>query len=131
VQQSGTAPDFFNNAASIAVVLLFTKVVSHRSRKAPRETQRAKALTAFHIIAVLSATIAVAASLVATDWQSAPDAVCAALRGVAWVGLGFAGVILIVDVIADAIADGGRRSGEHPTDLVPDVNRPGTTPSGP
>jgi len=28
--------DFYNNVAAIAVVLLFTKVVAHRSRKTPR-----------------------------------------------------------------------------------------------
>src|ERR1700757_272464 len=119
--------DFFNNVAAIAVVLLFTKIVAHRSREVqPRaqSTQR-KTLAAFHVIAVLSAAVAAGASLIATDWQSATTCFRTAFRSVAWSGVAAASIILVVDVIIDAVhgarrpsmADSAASSREFPAPL--------------
>jgi hypothetical protein len=63
---SSFSADFFNNVAAVAVVLLFTKVVTHRSRKEESTQQDKRRLAALHVVAVLSAAVAVGFSLLAT-----------------------------------------------------------------
>ena len=55
----GPGADFFNNVAAVAVVLMFAKVVSHRSRKADYNPKWAKRLAHAHVAAVLLAVAAV------------------------------------------------------------------------
>ena len=52
-------PDFFNNAAAIAVVLLFTKVVTHRLRK----VRRMRWVDWLHGLAVMGSVVASARRL--------------------------------------------------------------------
>ncbi len=83
-------PDFFNNAAAIAVVLLFTKVVTHRLRK----VRRMRWVDWLHGLAVMGSVVAIGASLWATEKCSTVDLA----DRVAWIGLGVAGFALLFDV---------------------------------
>ena len=106
--QPESAPDFFNNVAAIAVVLMFTKVVTHRLRKFRRK-EWTRALAILHAIAVVSAAVAVTASLIATDIDSVPNC----LHIAAWAGLAVAGIILIADIIIDEFPDAETRRRRH------------------
>jgi hypothetical protein len=81
---------------------MFTKVVTHRSRRTPLREKTKQTLAVLHVLAVVSAAIAMLASLIATDWPSAADGPRIALRIAAWSELGFASAILIVDITIDA-----------------------------
>jgi|SoimicMinimDraft_17_1059745.scaffolds.fasta_scaffold76948_1 hypothetical protein len=102
------SPDFYNNVAAVAVVLMFAKVVTHRSRKAHHGPEWTSILAGFHIVAVLAAIVTVVVCLKATDSGSDTDHVW---RNTAWVFLALTGGILAIDVIADAFCDAheGRR----------------------
>jgi uncharacterized membrane protein YhdT len=86
----------------VAVVLMFAKVVTHRSRKADYDARWTLILTCLHILAVLSSVTTVAFCLLATDGRSTtgPD-----WHNAAWASLILAGVILVFDVILDAACD--------------------------
>jgi hypothetical protein len=84
--------DFFNNIAAIAVVLLFTKVVTHRLRRGQSKSPGSIA-EACHVVTVLAATGAVVVALIATGLPC--DAV--GLYISAGVTLGVAGLLLILD----------------------------------
>jgi hypothetical protein len=93
-------PDFFNNVAAVASVLIFAKVVSHRSRN--RETQRSELqpLRAFfHGLGVMAAVVAIGAALGATEAQA--DACI--LHGFAWGGLVVASMALIGEILIDDV----------------------------
>ncbi len=89
--------DFFNNVAAIAVVVMFTKVVTRRAYKARQQAKWPRLLAALHIVAVGGAVIAIGVSLWATDQHSTADWV----RYVAWGGLGCAATFLIVDIVIE------------------------------
>jgi hypothetical protein len=112
----GPGPDFFNNVAAVAVVLMFAKVVSHRSRKARSGAVRTWVLAGFHVLAVIAATVTLFVCLKATedpttgtDWHNA-----------AWTALGITGAILVIDVILDAI----RHASQTPDPGKPVANHP-------
>ena len=67
------SPDFYNNVAAVAVVLMFAKVVTHRSRKAHHGPEWTSILAGFHIVAVLAAIVTVVVCLKATDSGSDTD----------------------------------------------------------
>jgi hypothetical protein len=85
--------DFYNNVAAIASVLMFAKLVTHRTRKARDRNEIL--LVSFHTAAVVASAGAIAVSLIATADGSAD------LRWLAWWLLGASGSILIVDVLVD------------------------------
>jgi len=58
---SNFQPDFFNNVAAVAIVLIFAKVVAHRTQEG-RGTCRLRR----HVIAVLTAALATFVALLAT-----------------------------------------------------------------
>lgn len=97
--QCDFAPDFFNNVAAIAAVLMFTKVVTHRSHEVPPSGRRKQALAWVHLAAVAVASITIAASLIATQRKSTWPF----LLHVAWVGLVLTGAALIVDILVDEL----------------------------
>lgn len=116
--------DFFNNVAAIAVVLMFTKVVSHHIRKVKRGTKWRRRLAVIHTVAVAAALIAATISLIATHCQ--PGGVGYHIAAwAAWVFLGIAGIILLGDHVVDelahafcqtASADSAAKPGETHTD---------------
>jgi cytosine/uracil/thiamine/allantoin permease len=97
--ETAFTPDFFNSVASVAVVLMFAKFVTHRSRK-PRHGRKGTGevvLIGCHIAAVLAALIATVASLVAVDQQD----VSPYWRLAGWWGLAIAGSLLVGDVLVE------------------------------
>ena len=107
--QSQFTADFFNNAAAVAVVLVFTKVVTHRSRQAKWGAKGTNTIAVLHILAVLSAVVTVVVCLRATDNQVETDS---GWRTAAWVLLGLAGLILVADDIVDSILHARNRAKE-------------------
>jgi cytochrome c biogenesis factor len=97
-------PDYFNNVAAIAVVLLFTKVVMHRWRRGSRAHLF---LALFHVAAVLAAGAAIVISLWATGTCEDVS------HPLAWVFLAFAGLGLLVDILIEEVADFGAQPGGH------------------
>lgn len=91
--------DFYNNVAAIAVVLMFTKVVSHRTRTAPRQPKAVRRLAGVHVAAVAAATVAVAISLAATSFKLSGPGVSLA----AWITLGVACGLLVLDIVIDEL----------------------------
>jgi hypothetical protein len=89
-------PDFFNNVAAIAVVLVFTKIVVHRSKKTNAQGW-SRLLAVLHVVAVVSAAVALSFSLRATDIAIETDR---GWRTIVWSGIGLAGAILLVDIVA-------------------------------
>jgi hypothetical protein len=89
-------PDFFNNAAAIAVVLLFTKVVAHRSRKGP-PSRWAEGL---HVIAVIGAAVATGAAL----WATHECSTYRVLDDAVWGGLAAAGIALLIDILCEDVS---------------------------
>jgi len=83
--------DFFNNVASIAIVLLFTKAVTHRVRQGEPKTQAGG--TTYHMVTVIAAAAAVVVSLVATAVHS--EALWFYI--LSWATLGVAGLMLVFD----------------------------------
>ncbi|MCW2517021.1 MAG: hypothetical protein JWR11_6063 [Mycobacterium sp.] len=97
--------DFANNVAAVAVVLLFAKLVTHRSRKLRAEDDpRIWILFAVHVVAVVAAAAAVVLSLAAVYRK------CDALGDVAWWAAAVAGVILIIDVLIEDMRDAARQA---------------------
>ena len=96
---SGTADqftaDFFNNVAAVSIVLLFAKIVSHRTRREPARSNTA--IKMLHAVCIVAAAVGLVVGLVATDIKS--DSL--ALRVLAWVALAVAGLVLIVDLLAE------------------------------
>ena len=66
---SSFSADFFNNVAAVAVVLIFTKVLTHRSRKAKNAANDTPLLSQLHVGAVVLAVVAVGISLLNTANQ--------------------------------------------------------------
>jgi uncharacterized membrane protein len=61
--------DFFNNVAAIAVVLIFTKVFTNRSRKATKPPNHPWLVSLLHVCAVVIAAVAIGISLWATGYR--------------------------------------------------------------
>jgi steroid 5-alpha reductase family enzyme len=93
---SSFSPDFYNNVAAIAAVLMFTKVVAHRSRRAAPRVR----FVWLHTFAVFVTALVIGAALLATDRCS--DSMC--FRWIAWIGLGLAVVALVGDVLEEDFA---------------------------
>lgn len=87
-------PDFFNNIAAIAVVLMFTKVVMHRSRQG---SGGRRGLAVLHVGTVLSAGLAIVVSLRATDACGLDPC----LHRAAWVFLAATAVGLLADLVVE------------------------------
>jgi len=95
------APDFYNNVAAVAVVLMFTKVVSHGLRKVRRKPTATRCLTSLHYGVVGGATLAVLASLIATFAR----AHVGYIDILAWAGLFIAAASLIIDIVIEQRSD--------------------------
>jgi uncharacterized membrane protein len=105
--------DFPNNVAAVAVVLLFAKLVTHRSRKVRAEgDSRVWILFGVHVIAVLAAATSVVLALAAVYERSDE------LIDFAWSGAAIAGVILILDVLVE-----DRRDAAHQAKHLKDAKR--------
>jgi hypothetical protein len=87
-------PDFFNNVAAVAMVLIFAKVVAHRSNKHPGPGRRF-----WHGFAVATAVVAAGAALVATERRSD----WCLLHWLAGGFLVLAGVTFIVEIMHDDV----------------------------
>lgn len=88
--------DFFNNVAAVAMVLMATKVVAHRTGKV---TKGRRWRSVLHGCAVAAAVIAIGASLWATEWQKETTV----LHVIAWMGLGGATVALLIDLFIEDV----------------------------
>jgi hypothetical protein len=102
--------DFFNNVAAVAMVLIFAKVVTHRSHvadpKSKRPTPRGALLRAcWHTLGVSGAAVAVIAAL----WATEDGTDKCAFHYTAWVGLGVAGVVFLVEIVIDDVGPPLRR----------------------
>jgi hypothetical protein len=99
------SPEFYNNVAAIAVVFMFTKVVSHGLRKV-----RGKSTGVFlHAAVIGGSLVAVTASLLATFIGS---------HGwffyiFAWVGIAVAAFGLAFDIIVEEREERSERSRRH------------------
>ncbi len=97
-------PDFFNNVAAVAVVLMFAKVVTHRSRahahaREPSNDAPSGRRAFFHGLAVVAAVVAAGVAIWAT--AAPPDG-----RFWHWFAGGsllLAGAILLVEVFFDDV----------------------------
>jgi hypothetical protein len=89
------AADVYNNIAATGVVLLFAKLVTHRSRTKGTTSWLVFAL---HVIVVGAAAVAVASALVITAARSEDQPWLA----MAWIGLSISGVVLVCDVLLEA-----------------------------
>lgn len=92
-------PDFFNNVAAVAVVLMFTKVVVRRSRR----NERREHYDLAHGGAIVAALMAISASLWATETCSQAWI----LHLLAWLGVGAAGIFLSIDIWRDDVRKSG------------------------
>ena len=93
-------PDFFNNVAAVASVLVFAKVVAHRSHDRETRTLKPKPWRAFfHGLGVFAAVVAVGVALAATEAQ-ADDYL---LHCLAWGGLAIAGLAFVCEIYADDV----------------------------
>jgi len=118
-------PDFFNNIVAIAVVLMFTKVVSHRSHKTEKPALQ-RTLAALHVLAVFAAAATVAMGVVATDSRFTP--------GPVWLNVSYALLfltvaLLLIDVCLEAVASArGPLKPHHGGKERPSTDwRPGTS----
>jgi len=102
-------PDFFNNVAAVAIVLILTKVVMHRSRRGYRGGLLSFVIVLVHVLTVLAAAGAIWISLWATDvcnmdleWHKN-----------AWYFLGAATALLLIDLMIEDVIGAcvRRRSG--------------------
>ncbi len=93
---SGFQPDFFNNIASVAVVLLFTKVVMHRTR---RGIAAKGCLATLHVITLLLAGAAIVISL----WATGICTMDHCLHQAAWILLAAAGIGLSIDLVIEDV----------------------------
>ncbi len=96
-------PDFFNNVAAVAIVLIFAKVVAHRSRSHNGGPTPRRAF--WHGSAVLASAVAVGAALWATE--AASDACI--FHWFAWGGLIVAGVVFVVEIVIDDVVPAWKR----------------------
>jgi uncharacterized membrane protein YoaT (DUF817 family) len=93
-------PDFFNNVAAVAIVLIFAKVVVHRMRqRESRAVRQSGRRNRIHVFAVLAASVAGGASLWATERQSD----WCLFHWCAWIGLALASVIFVIEIIHDDV----------------------------
>lgn len=98
--------DFFNNVAAVAIVLIFAKVVAHRSRNGKPHTDEPKRWRAFwHVLAVLAAAVAAGAALWATEAGS--DA--CVFHWFAWGGLIVAGAAFVAEIVIDDVVPAWKR----------------------
>jgi hypothetical protein len=86
--------DFFNNIAAIAIVLLFAKVVTHRTRKG---SSARGSLALLHRVSMIGAGLAIAVSLWATDTRRVEPG----FHTAAWWFLAAAGVGLLADTLIE------------------------------
>jgi hypothetical protein len=100
------APDFFNNVAAIAVVLVFAKLVTHRSRVNTTRSDRERIiLFSFHLLAVVAATVAALAAIIGLRGRS----VSGVIDWLAWGGVAIAGLILVGDALVEDCRQAYRR----------------------
>lgn len=92
---SSFSADFFNNVAAVAVVLIFAKVVTNRSRKAKNAANEKWGLAVLHVSAVVSAAAAVGLSL----WATGVCQRSSCIEIAAAAALGITAVFLIVDIV--------------------------------
>ncbi|MEU6375931.1 hypothetical protein [Streptomyces sp. NPDC046909] len=94
---AGFEPDFYNNVVTVAVVLLFTKLVTHRSGK-KRATYGGPWLWwVLHAVSTASAAAAVVVGLVAVHYRDDSFG----QRYAAWTLLGVSFAILVIDVLVE------------------------------
>ena len=95
---AGYQPDVYNNIVATGMVLIFTKLVTHRFRTKPRSSSAGKVVFILHaaVVVLASASVAIAIAITA-DRADHP-----AWLGGAWVCLAISGIVLVVDVLADA-----------------------------
>ena len=91
------APDFFNNVAAIAVVLMFAKLVTHRSRRTHRTGAEVKWLLLLHLACLGAAGVAVVVSMIAVSTESTDEW----LQRSGWIAVAVAGLIVIGDVAVE------------------------------
>lgn len=84
-------PDFFNNVAAVAVVIMFTKAVTHRTRSRP--PVRPVALSTWHVVGVCVAVASAVVALIATATGRDSEV----FYVLAWATLMLAGATLIAD----------------------------------
>jgi len=95
-------PDFFNNVAAVAIVMIFAKVVAHRT-----QDKRGGFRSARHVIVVLTAAVATGIALWAT-------AVCNdSSRWHWWAGglLFVAVLVFVYEIIDDDVWHPSKRNG--------------------
>jgi hypothetical protein len=120
-------PDFFNNMVAIAVVLMFTKVVSHRSHKTEKPALRGT-LAVLHVLAVFAAAATVGMGVVATDSRFTPEPV--------WLNVSYALLFLtvaflLIDVCLEAVASArGPLKPHHRKEERPSTGRRPETSKG-
>jgi hypothetical protein len=92
-------PDFFNNIAAVAVVLMLTKVVMHRSRQVHWCRSLVVINLVVHAFAVLAAAAAIWVSLSATDvCNTHPE-----WHRYAWYALAFAAGAFLIDILIEDV----------------------------
>jgi hypothetical protein len=99
LDSSGFQPDFFNNIAAIAIVLMLTKVVMHRSRKRQWGESMTAVVVGLHVFTVLAAAVAVWISLAATDQRNT----ALEWHTYAWASLIAAAAGLFADVVVEDV----------------------------
>ena len=98
--------DFFNDVAAVAIVLIFAKVVAHRSRNGKPNADEPKRWRAFwHVLGVLAAAAAAGAALWATEAGS--DA--GVFHWFAWGGLIVAGAAFVAEIVIDDVVPAWKR----------------------
>lgn len=98
--------DFYNNVAAIAAVLMFAKLVTHRTRKATKYGSERR-LAVVHTIGVATSAGAIVVSLIATA-----SGAFTGLELCAWGLLGMSGLILVFDVLAADWSYANQRQGK-------------------
>lgn len=110
------SPDFYNNVAAIAVVLIFTKVVSHGIRKVRGKPTG----VVLHAAVVGGAGVAAGAALIATFFGS--HGWCVII--LAWAGIVTAAVSLIFDMSSRNVLTADRRRRRVKTRFTGQPTRP-------
>ena len=99
--------DFFNDVAAVAIVLIFAKVVAHRSRNGKPHTDEPKRWRAFwHVLAVLAKP----------QWRQAlrcgrrrPVRDACVFHWFAWGGLIVAGAAFVAEIVIDDVVPAWKR----------------------
>jgi hypothetical protein len=120
--------DFFNNVAAVAMVLLFAKVFTHRSRKKKPEFEqptpwRANLRAWNHALAVLGAATAAAAAL----WATEDGSDNCLFHWFAWGGLLVAVAALVGEILVDDVRPHWKDLRKH---LKGTQNHADTPPTG-